>query len=135
MPENPIYDYLKKEGITDLSEKDFITKYSDRTKLKDVYKYLRDNKNTDLGFEDFSNKYFPLPKLNGASSQGSKQIALLNKQLATLKLEQAHIKRKLIENECINRYTINFFFACCLAIFLGRYLFYAVSWSIKTLKT
>lgn len=68
---NPIYRYLKEEGLTDLPEQEFVSKYTDRAELKQVFNYLKDNGNTDLGFEEFSDKYFPIPKSNEVSSQGS----------------------------------------------------------------
>lgn len=68
---NPIYDYLKSEGLTDLSEQDFVNKYSDREQLQPVYDWLKENGNTDLEFEPFADKYFPSPKSNEVSSQGS----------------------------------------------------------------
>lgn len=68
---NPIYDYLKSEGMTDLSEQDFVNKYSDREQLQPVYDWLKENGNTDLEFEPFADKYFPSPKSNEVSSQGS----------------------------------------------------------------
>src|SRR5690625_2821390 len=74
---NPIYEYLKSEGMTDLSEKDFVTKYTNRDNLLSVLEWLKDNGNTDLAFEDFSDKYFPeeqaepVGKQEEVSSKGS----------------------------------------------------------------
>ena len=68
---NPIYDYLKSEGMTDLSEQDFVNKYSDREQLQPVYDWLKENGNTDLEFEPFADKYFPSPKSSEVSGQGS----------------------------------------------------------------
>lgn len=70
MEDNSIYKFLKEEGLTDLAEKDFVTKYTNRKELLPVFKYLKDNDNTDLEFEAFSNKYFPLPKSAEGSTQG-----------------------------------------------------------------
>lgn len=67
---NPIYEYLKSEGLTDLGQDEFVSKYSDRKNLESVYDYLKDNGNTDLEFQPFADKYFPLPKQNEDSVQG-----------------------------------------------------------------
>lgn len=67
--ENPIYNYLKGEGLTDLNESDFVAKYTDRENLQGVYTYLKDNGNTDLDFTAFADKYFPLGKAEEVSSQ------------------------------------------------------------------
>lgn len=73
---NPIYQYLKSEGVTDLNEVDFINKYTDRNNLRPVYDWLKSNENTDLEFEAFADKYFPLPKLSEGSSQGSENTSV-----------------------------------------------------------
>ena len=72
---NPIYDYLKSEGMTDLSEQEFVNKYTDREQLQPVYDWLKENGNTDLEFEPFADKYFPSPKSNEVSGQGLKNTS------------------------------------------------------------
>lgn len=69
MEGNPIYKYLKENSLTDLSEADFVNKYTDRNNLKEVYDYLKTEGQTDLDFTVFSDKYFP--KSTEVSPQGS----------------------------------------------------------------
>src|SRR5699024_10677376 len=66
---------LKSEGMTDLSEQDFVNKYSDREQLQPDYEWLKENGNTDLEFEPFADKYFPSPKSNEVSGQGSQNTS------------------------------------------------------------
>ena len=53
-----LYEYLKSEGITDLSSEDFYEAYKDPNKAKDVYNYVSSEEMTDLNENDFFSAYF-----------------------------------------------------------------------------
>lgn len=48
-----IYSFLKENGLTDKSEQDFYTTYSDSTKAKDLHDFFVENKLTDKDFNSF----------------------------------------------------------------------------------
>ena len=53
-----LYEYLKSEGITDLSPEDFYNAYKDPNKAKDVYDFVSSEEMTDLNENDFFSAYF-----------------------------------------------------------------------------
>ena len=54
-----LYNYLKKEGLTDLSSEEFKVQYAAGTaKNTELYSYLKDEKLTDLDSENFNVEYF-----------------------------------------------------------------------------
>src|SRR6056297_8186 len=55
--QNPIYEYLKEQGMTDLDEQSFLDKYSQPENAKEVYSYIKEQDMTDLSEEDFTSKY------------------------------------------------------------------------------
>ena len=58
MPDqNPIYDFMKSNKLTDLDEKTFINKYSAPDKAKEIYTFMAENKLTDLDESKFYDKY------------------------------------------------------------------------------
>jgi hypothetical protein len=58
MPDqNPIYDFMKSNKLTDLDEKTFINKYSAPDKAKEIYSFMASNKLTDLDESKFYDKY------------------------------------------------------------------------------
>jgi hypothetical protein len=58
MPDqNPIYDFLKSNKLTDLDEKSFVNKYSDPDKAKEIHSFFVENKLTDLDSAGFYDKY------------------------------------------------------------------------------
>lgn len=95
--ENPIYDYLKAEGLTDLNESDFVAKYTDRTNLQGVYTYLKENGNTDLEFTAFADKYFPLGGAQEVSAQGSAGTSQTSGQPSGSSAEPSSEPRRLAE--------------------------------------
>jgi hypothetical protein len=60
---NPIFNYIKKHGLTDLDENDFLKNYSTKEGAKEIYNYMTSTKDGDgnpltgLKFDDFYNKY------------------------------------------------------------------------------
>ena len=58
MPDqNPIYDFLKSNKLTDLDEKSFVNKYSAPDKAKEIYSFFVENELTDLDNSGFYDKY------------------------------------------------------------------------------
>lgn len=58
MPDqNPIYDFLKSNKLTDLDEKSFVNKYSAPDKAKEIHSFFVENKLTDLDSAGFYDKY------------------------------------------------------------------------------
>jgi hypothetical protein len=50
-----LYNYLKEEGLTDLSSEEFKVQYAAGTaKNTELYSYLKDEKLTDLDSENFN---------------------------------------------------------------------------------
>jgi len=60
---HPIYDYMKKHGLTDLDESNFIKNYSTKENAKDIHDYMTSTKDgegnplTTLKFDDFYNQF------------------------------------------------------------------------------
>ena len=55
-----LYNYLKEEGLTDLSAEEFKAEYAAGTaKNTELYSYLKDEKLTDLDSQNFNLQYFP----------------------------------------------------------------------------
>ena len=85
--QNPIYDFLKSNKLTDLDEKSFVNKYSTPDKAKEIHSFFVENKLTDLDETKFYDKY--LKKKAGSEgfsltelpSQGfsEEQVKLLQK--------------------------------------------------------
>jgi hypothetical protein len=72
MPDqNPIYDFLKSNKLTDLDEKSFVNKYSAPDKAKEIYSFFVENKLTDLDSAGFYDKYLK-KKVGGESSSPTK---------------------------------------------------------------
>jgi hypothetical protein len=65
MPENPIYDFLKANGLTDKDEATFLKEYSDSTKAKELHGFFSANKLTDKDFNSFYGEY--LKKKDGGT--------------------------------------------------------------------
>ena len=60
-----LYNYLKQEGLTDLSAEEFKVQYAAGTaKNTELYSYLKDEDLTDLDGENFNSQYFGLEKKN-----------------------------------------------------------------------
>lgn len=57
---NPIYGFLKQNGLTSKSETDFVKEYSsDVNKQKELYKFMKDNALTTKDELSFVGEYFP----------------------------------------------------------------------------
>lgn len=57
MGDNPIYDFLKKNGLTTKDEAGFLKEYSDSTKARELYGFFQENSLTTKGFDDFYGEY------------------------------------------------------------------------------
>ena len=58
MPDqNPIYDFMKSNNLTDLDEKTFLTKYSAPEKAKEIHSFFVENNLTDLDSAGFYDNY------------------------------------------------------------------------------
>jgi len=55
--QNPIYDFMKSNKLTDLDEKTFLSKYSAPDKAKEIHSFLVENDLTDLDSANFYDKY------------------------------------------------------------------------------
>lgn len=55
--ENPIYKFMKSNNLTDLNEKEFLTKYSAPDKAKEIHSFMVSNKLTDLDESKFYDSY------------------------------------------------------------------------------
>jgi hypothetical protein len=80
MPDqNPIYDFLKSNKLTDLDEKSFVGKYSAPDKAKEIYSFFVENKLTDLDSAGFYDKYLKKKEqqevLSSISSHTKSQLA------------------------------------------------------------
>jgi hypothetical protein len=53
-----LYGYFKSQGLTDLDESTFYSKYSSPEKSKEIYSYLKKNGMTDLDESSFNSSYF-----------------------------------------------------------------------------
>ena len=60
-----LYNYLKEEGMTPLSAKDFYNKYSSGKNFKELYSYLKGEGMTPLSESDFQASYFPAEEVAG----------------------------------------------------------------------
>lgn len=58
MPENPIYNFLKDNDLTDKTSQEFSDHYSNRENVEPLFNFFVDNDLTEKGFEDFYLKYF-----------------------------------------------------------------------------
>jgi len=67
LDQNPIYDFMKSNNLTDLDEKTFINKYSAPDKAKEIYSFMASNKLTDLDETKFYDKYLK-KKVGGEES-------------------------------------------------------------------
>jgi hypothetical protein len=60
--ENPIYKFMKENGLTQKDETTFLSEYSDPNKAAQLHKFMVDNKLTTKGADDFYNEYFSASK-------------------------------------------------------------------------
>ena len=57
MPENPIYDFMKANRLTNKDEATFLKEYADSAKAKELYSFFQANKLTDKNFDTFYGTY------------------------------------------------------------------------------
>ena len=57
LDQNPIYDFMKSNKLTDLDEKSFLNKYSAPDKAKEIHSFFAENALTDLDSDNFYDKY------------------------------------------------------------------------------
>jgi hypothetical protein len=56
--ENPIYKFMRDNGLTKKDEATFLSEYSDPNKAAQLHKFMVDNQLTTKGADDFYNEYF-----------------------------------------------------------------------------
>jgi len=80
LDQNPIYDFMKSNKLTDLDEKSFLNKYSAPDKAKEIHSFFAENDLTDLDSANFYDKYLKKKDqaevLPSASSPSKSQLVL-----------------------------------------------------------
>ena len=70
-----LYNYLKEQGLTDLSAEEFKVEYASGTdKNSELYSYLKDESLTDLSAEEFNVEYFSALKKKDESIFPSEEV-------------------------------------------------------------
>jgi len=70
---NPIYKFMKDNGLTQKDEATFVSEYSNPQKSAELHKFMTDNGLTTKGADDFYNEYFSASKKKGDTTQDSGQ--------------------------------------------------------------
>lgn len=70
---NPIYKFMKENGLTQKDEATFVSEYSNPQKSAELHKFMTDNGLTTKGADDFYNQYFAASKKKGVTTQDSGQ--------------------------------------------------------------
>lgn len=63
--QNPIYDFMKANNLTDKDEKTFLQEYSDPNKAKEIHAFFQANKLTDKNFDSFYGEYLKKKEVSG----------------------------------------------------------------------
>lgn len=63
--QNPIYDFMKANKLTDKDEKTFLLEYSDPNKAKEIHAFFQANKLTDKNFDSFYGEYLKKKEVSG----------------------------------------------------------------------
>ena len=71
LEQNPIYDFMKSNKLTDLDEKTFLSKYSAPDKAKEIHSFFAENDLTDLDSAKFYDKYLKKKELSVPSGEVS----------------------------------------------------------------
>jgi hypothetical protein len=56
--ENPIYKFMKENGLTQKDEATFVSEYSNPQKSAEIHRFMTDNGLTSKNYEEFYNEYF-----------------------------------------------------------------------------
>lgn len=70
MPENPIYNFLKANKLTEKDEATFLREYSDSAKAKQLHGFFQANKLTDKDFNSFYDNYLKKKEPSVVSPDG-----------------------------------------------------------------
>jgi hypothetical protein len=95
-----LYNYLKEEGLTDLSAEEFKVQYAAGTaKNTELYSYLKDEKLTDLDAENFNNQYFTaLEKKNpNESSQSNVEEVITDSTIETPEVVDTSVDSTVVD--------------------------------------
>jgi hypothetical protein len=76
LEQNPIYDFMKSNKLTDLDEKTFLSKYSAADKAKEIHSFFVENDLTDLDSAKFYDKYLKKKELSVPSGEVSSPTEL-----------------------------------------------------------
>jgi hypothetical protein len=96
MPDpNPIYDFLKANGLTDKDEVTFLKEYSDSTKAKELHEFFTANKLTDKDFNGFYGEYLKKKNLPHLAAFQGRLASFLGSGLKLLSLLPQKNIRKL----------------------------------------
>ena len=68
---NPIYKFMKDNGLTQKDESTFVSEYSNPQKSAELHKFMTDNSLTTKGADDFYNEYFNPSKKKGGTTKDS----------------------------------------------------------------
>lgn len=72
---NPIYKFMKDNGLTQKDEATFVSEYSNPQKSAELHKFMVDNGLTTKGADDFYSEYFAGSKKKEPTTPGSSQPA------------------------------------------------------------
>lgn len=72
---NPIYKFMKDNGLTQKDEATFVSEYSNPQKSAELHKFMTDNGLTTKGADDFYSEYFAGSKKKEPTTPGSSQPA------------------------------------------------------------
>lgn len=75
MDSNPIYKFMKDNGLTQKDEATFVSEYSNPQKSAELHKFMTDNGLTTKGADDFYSEYFSGSKKKEPTTTGSSQPA------------------------------------------------------------
>jgi len=70
---NPIYKFMKDNGLTQKDEATFVSEYSNPQKSAELHKFMTDNGLTTKGADDFYSEYFAGSKKKEPTTTGSEQ--------------------------------------------------------------
>jgi hypothetical protein len=73
MDNNPIYKFMKENGLTQKDEATFVSEYSNPQKSAELHKFMVNNKLTTKSADDFYNEYFSGSKKKEPTTQGSNE--------------------------------------------------------------
>ncbi|TKC12851.1 hypothetical protein FA048_04340 [Pedobacter polaris] len=143
----PIYELLLDNGLTSKNKASFYEEYTDVKKQRKLYNFMIENSLTTKNFNQFSvdnfqssGKINDLPSLEDLGLEKSdtalsQKINSLQKGVNTIWFIHKEESKTILNSRQINKATLNIFLICLAVIFGLRYLWYAINWSVKTIKS